>query len=118
MAASMTKTIKKVTYTPNDSSDLVVGSVTSASPLKIKVGSVEYSKTFLILSPFCIQTSVDIHHSHKYTDDGATRNTSVEQKKVLLWRGLKKGDTVYMIKCNGGQLYYVLQRKEGVMIQG
>lgn len=33
---------------------------------------------------------------------------------VTMWRGLKVGDKVIMLSCNGGQAYYVLQRQEGL----
>lgn len=112
MSASFVKTVQKCTITPNDSCDLVVGTVTSASPLAIKVGSKVLSKTFLILSPFCIKTSVNLSHSHTCPDG----HTSTELQLVQLWRGLKTGDKVWMLKCNGGQNYYVLQREEGVSV--
>lgn len=76
--ASFTKTVRRVTYTPNDSSDLVIGVVSSLTPLKIKIGDVELSNTFFILSPNCTS--------------------------------LKIGTSLYMLKCNNGQLYYALQK--------
>lgn len=114
--ASFTKTVRKVTYTPNDSADLVTGVVTSVSPLKIGVGNVELTSTFLILSPFCIRQVVSLPHSHTYNEDGGTYDTSTELQTVELWRGLIVGDTVWMLKCNNSQTYYVLQRKQGVLI--
>lgn len=113
MSASFAKTVRKVTYTPNDSCDLVMGEVTSSSPLKIRYGTTELSGTFLRLSPFCVKTSVDLSHRHTCPDG----STSVELELVELWRGLRKGDKVLMLKCNAGQMFYVLQREEGVMIE-
>ena len=33
-----------------------------------------------------------------------------------MYQELKVGDKVWMLKCNGGQTYYVLQREEGVSV--
>lgn len=33
---------------------------------------------------------------------------------LMLWRGLKAGDEVYMFKMAKGQKYYIMQRKEGI----
>ena len=114
MAARITNTVRKMTITPNDSCDFVTGTVTGVNPITISYNGQQYSSSFLVLSPFCIRTSVNLGHSHTCPDGG----TSTELELVLLWRGLQVGDIVYMIKCNGGQKFYVLQRKEGVMIEG
>lgn len=112
MGASFVKTVQKCTITPNDSCDLVVGIVTSTKPLTIKVGNKSISNTFLILSPFCRKTSVNLAHSHSCPDG----RTSTELQLVQLWRGLAVNDRVYMLNCNKGQKYYVLQRQEGVTV--
>ena len=85
----------------NEIVDIVTGTVTSTSPLKIKVDKLELTQSFLILSPMCKNKTVNI------TIDDTTH-------AVTIWRGLQKGDQVYMIRCCQGQKYYVLQRKEGV----
>lgn len=65
--------------------DLVSGVVTSENPLKIKVeNKFEIGYNFLILSPFCIQSS--------------------------MWEGLKEGDKVNMLRVAKGQKYYVLDK--------
>lgn len=111
MAAKITNTIKKVSYTPNDSTDLIVGTVISASPLNIKIGDQEVSETFLILSPLCRRTYTHIY-SHSHSEHHG--RTSTELTTVQLWRGLQAGDKVYALKCNGGQRFYILQRLEGL----
>jgi hypothetical protein len=97
-ATRMITTIQKISRTSAQSSDLVYGTVTSVSPLKVKVGKLELTKEFLFLSPLCILTKMKIN-STEYT----------------LWRDLKVGDKVLMLKSSGGQMYYVLQRKEGIL---
>lgn len=34
---------------------------------------------------------------------------------IMLWRGLEKGDVVWMLKIAQGQKYYIIQREEGVI---
>ena len=89
---------------PNENTivDIVMGTVTSVSPLKIKTDKLELTSSFLILSALCKPASV---------------KTSVGDHGLVtvdLWRGLEVGDAVYMLKCCNGQKYYVLQRKEGI----
>lgn len=114
----------------NEIVDIVVGAVTSTKPLKIKVDKLELTESFLILSALCIEKTIkipehqhtvpqhktvgatvgDSSHTHNISaidTDGATQN-------IVIWRGLKTGDEVYMLRCCQGQKYYVLQRKEGI----
>lgn len=89
---------------PNENTltDIVMGTVTSVSPLKIKTDKLELTQSFLILSALCQSASV----KHTLGDHGTYT--------IQLWRGLQVGDKVYMLKCCNGQKYYVLQRKEGI----
>lgn len=86
----------------NDIVDIVMGTVTSTSPLKIKTDKLELTSSFLILSSLCQPASV----RHELEDHGTYT--------INLWRGIRVGDEVYMLKCCNGQKYYVLQRKEGI----
>lgn len=65
--------------------DLVYGVVESTSPLKIKVDNrFTIDSTFILLSALCVPSNQ--------------------------WRGLIIGDKVRMIRLNGGQIFYVLER--------
>lgn len=126
----------------NELTDIVVGTVTSISPLKIKVDKIELTETFLILSPLCVERKIQLpditNSSHTHTIPGhSTSSESVEslgkhshtvsemstdaalskisRPEIQLWRGLKVKDSVLMLKCSKGQKYYVLQRKEGIV---
>ena len=121
----------------NDIVDIVIGTVTSVSPLKIKTDKLELTESFLILGALCKETKIKVpaannsSHRHKVPehttesasvgDNGSHTHTISElfteysMPDILLWRGLKVGDVVYMIRCCEGQKYYVLQRKEGVV---
>lgn len=95
------KAMQKASKVPeNETVDLVVGTVKSISPLKIKVDKLELTETFLIVGALCKLVKIKI---------------SDEIPQVTLWRGLKVGDEVYMLRVDKGQKYYVLQRKEGVV---
>lgn len=80
-------------------SDLVLGVVTVATPLKIKIeNGLEISEKFLIVP------------------EGLSRETyKIEvlgEEKTVVFKDvmLKVGDKVAMIKAVGGQKYYVLDR--------
>lgn len=80
-----------------DRTDIVFGSVTSVSPLTIKVNNkLEIPESFLVLSPMVKELR---------TGEG-------DNKRWIVFRDLEAGDKVLMIKAQNGQLYYVLQRME------
>ena len=72
-----------------ETTDLLFGVVTSVSPLKIKIDNrFEVDEKFLILSALV--------------------------KETTLWRGLIVGDKVRVLRVNQGQMFYVLEREEGI----
>ena len=82
-----------------DRTDIVFGSVTSVSPLTIKVNNkLEIPESFLVLSPMVKELR--------------TGDTEGDNKRWIVFRNLEAGDKVLMIKAQNGQLYYVLQRME------
>lgn len=124
----------------NDIVDIVVGTVTSIAPLKIRIDKLELTESFLILGVLCKETTIKIPNSdtlshthvipsvstqsagnsvsstHSHTvSQFATEPSNGSFPDILLWRGLQVGDDVYMIRCGQGQKYYVLQRKEGIV---
>lgn len=92
----------------NEIVDIVMGQVTSVSPLKVKIESRELSETFLVLSALCKETR------RKGSLSISCPDTNSVNYDILLWRGLKVGDRVLMLKVSRGQKYFVLQRVEGV----
>lgn len=127
----------------NEIVDIVTGEVTSIKPLKVKVENRELTESFLIVGALCQATFISgtafTIPDHTHTIQANTTNTSdvpdVETgtgahshgvpsivsdpskstpTKVMLWRGLKAGDRVLMLKVGRGQKYYILQREEGV----
>lgn len=143
----LVKTIQTITRSPvNNSTDFVLGTVITTKPLVITVGTLTLTEKYLMLSPFCVETKINLNHSH--TSTGTTGSTDLGSHNhnvtisgstygttdkslgshshsvnltsedglgiVTLWRGLKSGDNVLMLKGMRGQKYYVLQRQEGI----
>ena len=84
---------------PNsEKTDLVYGRVISVNPLRIQVvneSKLVLPQSFLILSEMCKEKKVNING----TD-------------VVLWEGLKVGNTVAMLRLLRGSKFYVLQKEE------
>lgn len=103
----------------NEIVDIVVGEVTSTKPLKVKVENRELTESFLILGALCKEYRIGANSftipTHTHTVDGSTTTPDKSTPTdVLIWRGLKVGDKVLMLKVGRGQKYYLLQRVEGV----
>ena len=123
----------------NEVVDIVVGEVTSVKPLKVKVENRELTESFLILGALCKETHIytpyikklDHYHvipstSTRAAGEGphshsiSARNTdpvtpSGGDYDIMLWRGLREGDKVLMLKVGRGQKYYIIQREEGAI---
>lgn len=76
------------------------GTVISASPLKIRVDQKK-----ILTSAQLIPTN----HVRNFTVEITTAG---EQKKVEVHLGLKAGEKVVLIRCDGGQKFVVLDRWE------
>lgn len=88
--------------------DLVFGEVISISPLNIRVDNrFNIDSKFIILSELVKEKIITID-SHNHSVNGV--NTSKELTEITLWRGLRVGDKVRILRLNQGQLYYVLER--------
>lgn len=121
----------------NEVVDIVTGEVTSVAPLKVKVENRELTESFLILGALCKETHIYTDyikkHDHYHVIPEATtqsasshshsisaRDTSPikphgDDYDIMLWRGLRVGDRVLMLKVARGQKYYIIQREEGAI---
>lgn len=111
------------------STEFLFGQVTSIAPLKIKIDNrYEVDEKFLILSAMCkemvIKIAAHTHsvpaHSTQSGGDGHShsvneQSTAAALSSVKLWRGLKVGDKVRMLRVSKGQQFYVLEREEGIV---
>lgn len=142
----LVKTIQTITRRRATNGDFVMGTVIKLNPLIIQAGTMNLTENFLMLSPFCIETKINLDHTHQLS--GSTQSTDLGSHlhsvtisssnyatseanlgshshdvslqsanglgTITLWRGLKVGDNVLMLKGANGQKYYVLQRQEGL----
>lgn len=90
----------------NEVVDIITGEVTSVNPLKVKIENRELTQSFLIVGALCKETKIPM-------TDGTTGST--DSPKLMLWRGLRVKDRVFMLKVGRGQKYFILQREEGVV---
>lgn len=124
-------------------SDVLSGTVTGIDPLIVKIGDkLILNEKNLILSAFVQETWINIpttpnplepadgKYQHRHFIDGETElandgqgadhkhaikiYTEFANPKILLWRGLKVGDVVYLLRVAKGQSYFVIQRQEGI----
>lgn len=90
--------LKKAKGNESEATDLVFGRVTSTSPLKIMVESrFEITYDFIILSQMVRDLTV-------YLDVGG------QPHAVKVFRDLRVGDKVRMLRSRQGQVFYVLER--------
>ena len=128
------KSIVKAYLESTKPAELAFGEVTSTAPLKIKIDNrLEVDETFLLLSAFVrekwinVPTDEEPNHTHpipQWKTDPAGEGphthtipawqTDPDFPKIKLWRGLKVGDKVRRIRLKAGQLYYVIERVEGI----
>lgn len=128
------KSIVKAYLDSTKPAELAFGEVTSIAPLKIKIDNrLEVDETFLLLSAFVREKWINVpthegpNHTHPipewhtnpagegpHTHTIPAWQTDPDFPKIKLWRGLKVGDKVRMIRLKAGQLYYVIERVEGI----
>ena len=130
--------MRRAAETPqNEVVDIVVGEVTSISPLKVKIETRELTESFLIVGELCKERHIytpnikklghhhvissastedagDPEHSHELKDVKTDSEALQGDFDILLWRGLNVGDKVLMLKVARGQKYYIMQRVEEV----
>lgn len=140
----LVKTIQKMAKPfESDSADVIIGTVISVEPLKIKVDKIELTEQFLVLSAFVQETiitgvgehnhSIDSDitveadgHSHTYNSQSTStqpphshsipgRDANKTTLTIKLWGGLQVNDAVYLLRCSGGQKYFVLQKIGGIV---
>lgn len=94
--------------------DIVYGTVQTTQPLLIaldKDPKMRLSETFLYLSPLCKRKTVTIPADFICHVGEDSPEHAIEKHTIEIWRGLRKGDHVLMLRCANGGMYYVLQRE-------
>ena len=109
--SNLVEVIKKVALeavSASNPTSLVIGKVTNISPLQITVEQrLMLDEDFLILTRNVKDHYVDVKVSQ-----------TNEKKKRLMYYGLKQGESVLLIKMQGGQKYIVLDRIGEVPTEG
>ena len=94
--------------------DYRIGTVISASPLKIKVSqTLELEEDFLDLSrnvtDFKTKITMDAQEVY-HTEHIYPSTTWIDAQEITVHNALKKGDKVLMLRKAGGQKYAVIDR--------
>lgn len=109
---------------PSDYADVVYGTVTSASPLKIQLSNnMVLTSDFIILGKHIgkfklqgkaiMKGSADMtFHGHHEAADIKKANLEFKKKSMYIEfdNSLEKGDKVTMIRLDGGQQFYLFER--------
>ncbi|OAJ75841.1 hypothetical protein AYJ08_20800 [Brevibacillus sp. SKDU10] len=115
----MLEAIKQVVLGVNEASNQVAifyGTVTSDKPLEINVDQrFTLTEEFLVIPERLTLYEVDLSHTHAYTDvtpiGTENKHTSVAlPEKLIIRRAFKVGDTVLLMRVQGGNSYVVLDR--------
>lgn len=132
MASGLIDIMKRASLDAADNAqmcDLRFGTVTSTSPLKVKITNQFILPSTLLIVPqhltnYTVSVGVnwntsDDTHSHAATDSQGggcsvqndTHSHSVSGTKTMtIYNALKTGDKVALIRKTGGQAYYILDR--------
>jgi len=90
---------------------LLFGTVTQVSPLEVTVDQrFTLDEDFLIIPESLTRYEIDASHSHRYS--GGTTESALAEK-LLIRRGLEKGDSVLLLRVQGGDQYLILDRVVG-----
>lgn len=102
------KTAGRQGIPPTSRTDLVWGTVIQMNPIVVQADNdpkLRLTSTFLKLSPLCLEKWFTIPDWHTNSGD------PIPPHRVMVWRGLKVGDRVIMLRYNSGGSYYVMQRE-------
>lgn len=94
---------------PNEYADLVYGKVVSTSPLKVQLSnSMILTDNFLTLGLHVTKHKVKVTYKDR-TDTSDNERT----EEVEVDESLKAGDGVVMIRSDGGQSFFILEKTGG-----
>ena len=131
MATGFIEIMKRAAIDANEANqptDLRFGTVTSVSPLKVQVTNLFTIPESLLIVPrhltdYTVTVSMDWNtegvgdHAHTCPDGGTSGNgahnhkvVSSKSKTLTIHNALKVGDKVALIRKQGGQAFYILDR--------
>lgn len=119
MSSGLVSVIKQIAMDAMDNSkmpDLRFGTVISTSPLKVQVtNQFTIPSSMLIVPQNLTDYEVDVTNSSSGSwetqeDSGHKHQITLGDQKMKIHNGLKTGDKVALLRKQGGQSYYVLDR--------
>lgn len=104
------QTVQRNEQQRSSPTDFLYGTVMSISPLTVQTeDKLLIGEDFLVLSTLCRKFVVTVlAHEH---EESTKQKTDQQLTSVVLWRGLAVGDRVRMLRCSGGQRFYLLDRE-------
>lgn len=95
-----------------------IGLVENTNPLSIRISdkiALDTERLILTKNVKNHLITAEVNHYTGYTDcgDGSHSHSYSGTKKYFVKNGLQKGDSVLLIRCEGGQRYIVLERLGG-----
>ncbi len=92
--------------------NILFGEILTVHPLSVKVDQCFILPAdFLMVPERMTKYEVDLQHTHQYTDDGSTSDTSEAlTQRIVIRSGLAPGDRVLMLRVQGGQRYVILDK--------
>ncbi len=99
-----------------DFTDMALGEVISESPIKIKISDkIIISDKQFILANKLSDFTMEVNQNPKFPDEPLNEEDFLNRKKIIVYNHLKKGDNVILIKAQGGQIYFVMDKVWGVV---
>lgn len=134
MGEKLLQVMQNIAKAPlQDMTDLLIGVVSSIEPLKVNFeGRFELEEEFLILSPLVQEFKITLpeipanehyHHTpaaatgsggedaHSHSIPIMQTSVAYALPEITLWRGLKVGDVVRVLKVSQGQRFYIIDRE-------
>jgi hypothetical protein len=118
--ADLLSTIKQASMaamTASNPAAVMFGKITKIEPLEVNVDQRFILPTALLIVPeSLIHYEIVMQHTHQYTDStdsGSTTRTTqpaLPDEPIVIRRGLEIGDSVLLLRVQGGQKYVILDR--------
>ncbi len=92
-----------------------IGTIESVHPIAVKMDQrTILTKEFLIIPERLVRYEIDLTHSHSYQDQSGsgdqTRQTGQTLQPIVIRSGLQVGDSVLLLRVQGGEQFVVLDK--------
>ena len=119
MSTGLVNLIKQIAVDAVDNSkipDLRFGTVMSESPLKVRVTNQFIIPESMLIIPqhltdYEVKVTIDLTYEWETQDESEhNHDIMINQKKMKIHNKLKTGDKVALLRKQGGQSYFILDR--------